>query len=240
MPIPSNQLNLYRVVIILRLIILCFFFQYRVTHPVSDAYPLWLTSVICEIWFALSWLLDQFPKWYPINRETYLERLALRLVVALCIHVSFGVCLVMPLAFVVVCLANSFNTSNRYDREGEPSQLAPIDIFVSTVDPLKEPPLITANTVLSILSVDYPVDKVSCYVSDDGSAMLTFEALCETSEFARKWVPFCKKHNIEPRAPEFYFAQKIDYLKDKIQPSFVKERRAMKVCVRFISIIVYC
>jgi cellulose synthase A len=97
------------------------------------------------------------------------------------------------------------------------------------VDPLKEPPLITANTVLSILAVDYPVDKVSCYVSDDGSAMLSFESLSETAEFARKWVPFCKKHNIEPRAPEFYFAQKIDYLKDKIQPSFVKERRSMKV-----------
>lgn len=192
-PLPSNQLNMYRVVIILRLIILGFFFQYRVTHPVPDAYGLWLTSVICEIWFALSWLLDQFPKWTPINRETYLERLALR-----------------------------------YDRDGEPSQLVPIDIFVSTVDPLKEPPLITANTVLSILAVDYPVDKVSCYVSDDGSAMLTFEALSETAEFARKWVPFCKKHNIEPRAPEFYFAQKIDYLKDKIQPSFVKERRSMK------------
>ncbi|KAJ1685307.1 hypothetical protein LUZ63_016697 [Rhynchospora breviuscula] len=192
-PIPSNQLNLYRIVIVLRFIILCFFFQYRITHPVPDAYGLWLTSVICEIWFALSWLLDQFPKWHPINRETYIDRLALR-----------------------------------YDRDGEPSQLAPIDVFVSTVDPLKEPPLITANTVLSILSVDYPVDKVSCYVSDDGSAMLTFESLSETAEFARKWVPFCKKHNIEPRAPEFYFAQKIDYLKDKIQPSFVKERRAMK------------
>ncbi|KAF5936317.1 hypothetical protein HYC85_027446 [Camellia sinensis] len=192
-PISSSQLTPYRAVIILRLIILGFFLQYRCTHPVSDAYPLWLVSVICEVWFALSWLLDQFPKWSPINRETYLDRLALR-----------------------------------YDREGEPSQLAPIDVFVSTVDPLKEPPLVTANTVLSILAVDYPVDKVSCYVSDDGSAMLTFEALSETAEFARKWVPFCKKHSIEPRAPEFYFAQKIDYLKDKIQPSFVKERRAMK------------
>ena len=109
---------------------------------------------------------------------------------------------------------------------------------MSTVDPLKEPPLVTANTVLSILAVDYPVDKVSCYVSDDGAAMLTFEALSETSEFARKWVPFCKKFSIEPRAPEMYFAQKIDYLKDKIQPSFVKERRAMKVCkdLVFISV----
>lgn len=118
---------------------------------------------------------------------------------------------------------------HRYDREGEPSQLAAVDIFVSTVDPLKEPPLVTANTVLSILAVDYPVDKVSCYVSDDGAAMLTFEALSETSEFARKWAPFCKKYSIEPRAPEWYFAQKIDYLKDKVHPSFVKARRAMKV-----------
>nr|VDD40801.1 unnamed protein product [Brassica oleracea] len=192
-PIPPSHLTPYRVVIILRLIILGFFLQYRTTHPVKDAYPLWLTSVICEIWFAFSWLLDQFPKWYPINRETYLDRLAIR-----------------------------------YDRDGEPSQLTPVDVFVSTVDPLKEPPLVTANTVLSILAVDYPVDKVACYVSDDGAAMLTFESLSETAEFAKKWVPFCKKFSIEPRAPEFYFAQKIDYLKDKIQPSFVKERRAMK------------
>lgn len=95
---------------------------------------------------------------------------------------------------------------------------------------MKEPPLITANTVLSILAVDYPVDKVACYVSDDGAAMLTFEALSETSEFARKWVPFCKKYSIEPRAPEWYFCQKIDYLKNKVHPAFVRERRAMKVC----------
>jgi hypothetical protein len=97
------------------------------------------------------------------------------------------------------------------------------------VDPAKEPPLVTANVILSILAVDYPVNKVSCYLSDDGASMLTFDALSETSEFARKWVPFCKKFSIEPRAPEMYFSQKIDYLKDKVQPTFVKERRAMKV-----------
>ncbi|KAH9710159.1 cellulose synthase A catalytic subunit 3 [Citrus sinensis] len=184
-PIPSSRINPYRMVIFLRLIILGIFLYYRIKNPVHNAIALWLISVICEIWFAISWIFDQFPKWLPVNRETYLDRLSLR-----------------------------------YEREGEPSQLAAVDIFVSTVDPLKEPPLVTANTVLSILAVDYPVDKVSCYVSDDGAAMLTFEALSETSEFARKWVPFCKKYNIEPRAPEWYFAQKIDYLKDKVQPSF--------------------
>lgn len=162
--------------------------------PAYDAYPLWLISVICEIWFALSWILDQFPKWFPINRETYLDRLSLR-----------------------------------FEREGEPNGLMPVDFFVSSVDPLKEPPIITANTVLSILSVDYPIEKVSCYVSDDGASMLLFDTLSETAEFARRWVPFAKKYNIEPRAPEFYFSEKIDYLKDKVQPTFVKDRRAMKV-----------
>ncbi|KAG2711664.1 hypothetical protein I3760_04G087300 [Carya illinoinensis] len=193
LPIPSSKINPYRMIIILRLVILGLFFHYRLLHPVNDAYGLWLTSVICEIWFAVSWILDQFPKWYPIERETYLDRLSLR-----------------------------------YEKEGKPSELASVDVFVSTVDPMKEPPLITANTVLSILAVDYPVDKVACYVSDDGAAMLTFEALSETSEFARKWVPFCKKFNIEPRAPEWYFSQKIDYLKNKVHPTIVRERRAMK------------
>ncbi|XP_051126873.1 cellulose synthase A catalytic subunit 5 [UDP-forming]-like [Andrographis paniculata] len=193
LPIPSSKINPYRMIIMLRLVILGLFFHYRILHPVPDAFGLWLTSVICEIWFAVSWILDQFPKWYPIQRETYLDRLSLR-----------------------------------YEKEGKPSELANIDIFVSTVDPMKEPPLITANTVLSILAVDYPVDNVSCYVSDDGAAMLTFEALSETSEFARKWVPFCKKFNVEPRAPEWYFSQKIDYLKNKVHPAFVRERRAIK------------
>ncbi|KAF5946915.1 hypothetical protein HYC85_017143 [Camellia sinensis] len=61
--------------------------------------------------------------------------------------------------------------------------------------------------------------------------MLTFEALSETAEFSRKWVPFCKNFSIEPRAPEMYFSLKIEYLKDKVQPTFVKERRAMKFCL---------
>ncbi|KAI4376767.1 hypothetical protein MLD38_014490 [Melastoma candidum] len=192
-PIASSKVNPYRMVIVARLVILAFFLRYRILNPVHDAIGLWLTSVICEIWFAISWILDQFPKWFPIDRETYLDRLSMR-----------------------------------YEIEGEPSMLAPVDIFVSTVDPMKEPPLVTANTILSILAVDYPVDKISCYLSDDGASMLTFEAMSETAEFARKWVPFCKKFSLEPRAPELYFTQKVDYLKDKVQPTFVKERRAMK------------
>ncbi|RZC09043.1 putative polygalacturonase [Glycine soja] len=52
--------------------------------------------------------------------------------------------------------------------------------------------------------------------------------LSKTSKFARRWVPFSKKYNIEPWAPEWYFDQKMDYLKNKVHPTFVKERRAMK------------
>ncbi|CAA0833404.1 Cellulose synthase A catalytic subunit 4 [Striga hermonthica] len=192
-PIPSRLISPYRIVIVIRFVILCFFFHFRLLNPARDAYPLWIISVICEIWFGLSWILDQFPKWCPINRETYLDRLSLR-----------------------------------FEREGAPDRLSPVDFFVSTVDPLKEPPIITANTVLSILAVDYPVNKVSCYVSDDGASMLLFDTLSETAEFARQWVPFCKKYSVEPRAPEFYFSEKIDYLKDKVQTTFVKDRRAMK------------
>ncbi|KAI3694746.1 hypothetical protein L1987_77716 [Smallanthus sonchifolius] len=157
-PIASSKINPYRMVIVAQLFILAIFLRYRLMNPVHDAFGLWLTSVICEIWFAISWILDQFPKWFPIERETYLDRLSLR-----------------------------------YEREGEPNMLCPVDVFVSTVDPLKEPPLVTANTILSILAMDYPVDKISCYISDEGASMLTFESLSETAEFARKWVPFCKK-----------------------------------------------
>jgi cellulose synthase A len=77
-PLPSSQINPYRMIIIVRLVVVGFFFHYRVTHPVNDAFALWLISVICEIWFAVSWILDQFPKWLPIDRETYLDRLSLR------------------------------------------------------------------------------------------------------------------------------------------------------------------
>ncbi|KAL5547556.1 hypothetical protein UlMin_002787 [Ulmus minor] len=192
-PLPSSIINPYRMVIMARLFILALFLRYRILNPVHESIGLWLTSVVCEIWFAFSWILDQFPKWFPINRETYLDLLSIR-----------------------------------YEKEGEPNMLAPCDVFVSTVDPMKEPPLVTANTVLSILAMDYPVDKLSCYISDDGASMCTFETLSETAEFARKWVPFCKKFAIEPRAPEHYFSEKIDYFKHKVQPTFAKERRAMK------------
>ncbi|KAK1397920.1 hypothetical protein POM88_007783 [Heracleum sosnowskyi] len=45
-------------------------------------------------------------------------------------------------------------------------------------------------------------DEVSCYIKDDGASVLLFDALSETDEFARRWVPFCRRSSIKSRAPE--------------------------------------
>lgn len=96
---------------------------------------------------------------------------------------------------------------------------------MSTADPEKESPLVTANTILSILAADYPVDKLFCYVSDDGGSFLTFKAMEEAASFADLWVPFCRKHNIDLRNPESYFSLQRDPCKNKVRLDFVKDRR---------------
>jgi hypothetical protein len=90
-------------------------------------------SVVCEVWFAFSWILDQFPKLCPINRSTDLQVLKEKFE--------------MP---------TPENPSGRSDLPG-------IDVFVSTADPEKEPPITTANTILSILEAEYPHEKLCCY-----------------------------------------------------------------------------
>jgi len=56
-------------------------------------------------------------------------------------------------------------------------------MLVSTADPEKESPLVTANTILSILAANYHVDKLSCYVFDDGGLLLTFDAMAKGNTF---------------------------------------------------------
>ncbi|KAJ1280574.1 hypothetical protein BS78_04G243000 [Paspalum vaginatum] len=85
-------------------------------------------------------------------------------------------------------------------------ELPAVDVFVTTADPELEPPVVTANTVLSLLAVDYPAGKLACYVSDDGCSPLTCYALREAAAFARLWVPFCRRHGVGVRAPCVYFS----------------------------------
>ncbi|MQL95589.1 hypothetical protein Taro_028260 [Colocasia esculenta] len=196
--IPAAILSPYRLLIFVRMVALGLFLTWRIKHKNDDAIWLWGMSVVCELWFTFSWLLDQLPKLCPINRATDLA-----------------------------VLKEKFETPNPDNPTGK-SDLPGIDVFVSTADPEKEPPLVTANTILSILAADYPVEKLSCYVSDDGGALLTFEAMAEAASFANIWVPFCRKHDIEPRNPESYFNLKKDPYKNKLRPDFVKDRRRVK------------
>ncbi|KAE8680278.1 Cellulose synthase-like protein E2 [Hibiscus syriacus] len=89
-------------------------------------------------------------------------------------------------------------------------KLPGVDIFVCTADPMLEPPTLVINTVLSAMSLNYPTDKLSVYLSDDGGSELTFYALLEACRFAKLWIPFCKKFNVEPRSPEAYFTHSFD------------------------------
>ncbi|XP_061375276.1 cellulose synthase-like protein B4 isoform X2 [Gastrolobium bilobum] len=107
-------------------------------------------------------------------------------------------------------------------------ELPPVDLFVTTADPVLESPIITVNTVLSLLALDYPANKLACYVSDDSCSPLIFYALLEASEFAKLWVPFCKKHNIQVRAPFRYFSDETKANNNEDLPEFKQEWLIMK------------
>ncbi|KAE8670859.1 Cellulose synthase-like protein D2 [Hibiscus syriacus] len=196
--IRSAILSPYRLLILIRIVVLGLFLQWRISHPNEDAIWLWFMSVICEIWFAFSWLLDQLPKLCPLDRAVDLD-----------------------------ALQEKFKKPSSNNPSGI-SDIPGIDVFVSTADPEKEPPLVTANTILSILAAEYPVEKLACYVSDDGGALLTFKAMAEAGSFARIWVPLCRKHEIQPRNPEFYFNLKRDPCKNKVRLDFVRDHRQVK------------
>jgi cellulose synthase/poly-beta-1,6-N-acetylglucosamine synthase-like glycosyltransferase len=119
------------------------------------------------------------------------------------------------------------------------SMLPAMDVFVTTADTEKEPPLVTVNTILSILAADYPAEKLTCYVSDDGGAQITRDTVAEAARFAGLWVPFCRKHAVEPRNPEAYFspgaaasngvvkARRGDY-KGRAWPELARDRRRVR------------
>jgi hypothetical protein len=93
--------------------------------------------------------------------------------------------------------------ANSYSEDELPS----VDIFVCTADPTAEPPMLVISTVLSVMAYDYLPEKLNIYLSDDAGSVLTFYVLCEASEFAKHWIPFCKKYKVEPRSPAAYFAK---------------------------------
>ncbi|XP_062106071.1 cellulose synthase-like protein B4 [Humulus lupulus] len=71
------------------------------------------------------------------------------------------------------------------------TELPAVDLFVATAGVALEPPIMTVNTVHAVTLGG----GVACYVSDDGC-----------SQFSRLWIPFCKRYDIQARAPFRYFS----------------------------------
>ncbi|KAJ4954092.1 hypothetical protein NE237_030924 [Protea cynaroides] len=116
--------------------------------------------------------------------------------------------------FAFMWVTNQSNRMNPVRRQEFPEKLLcfvkeddfpALDIFICTADPYKEPPINVVNTALSVMAYDYPVEKLSIYVSDDGGSELTLFAFMEAAKFASHWLPFCREHRIEERCPDAYF-----------------------------------
>ncbi|KAH7442717.1 hypothetical protein KP509_03G101000 [Ceratopteris richardii] len=52
--------------------------------------------------------------------------------------------------------------------------------------------------------------------------------MAEAASFAQVWIPFCRKHAIEPRNPDSYFNMKGDPTKNQMRQDFVRDRRRVK------------
>ncbi|CAN1193961.1 Cellulose synthase-like protein E2 [Linum perenne] len=115
----------------------------------------------------------------------------------------------------------------RLPRTGLPG----VDVFVCTADHTIEPPILVVNTVLSVMAYDYPPDKLTVYLSDDGASEFTLYALVEASRFATSWVPFCQRFEVMPRSPEAFFAAASDDDSKSKDGGFRKELVVVKVII---------
>ncbi|PKA61511.1 Cellulose synthase-like protein H1 [Apostasia shenzhenica] len=116
---------------------------------------------------------------------------------------------------------------NRLYNKIECGDVPAVDMFVTTADPKLEPPVVTVNTVLSMLAAEYPANRLACYVSDDGGSPVTYYALLEASRFAELWVPFCRRYEVEVRAPFVFFSREPD-VSDDLPASFAQDWKFMK------------
>ena len=121
----------------------------------------------------------------------------------------------MTLAEIIMSFMWLFKQSFRWrpvDRSVMTEKLPPdeklprLDIFVCTIDPEKEPTVDVMNTVISAIAMDYPSNKLSIYLSDDGGSPVTLFGIKEAFEFAKVWVPFCKRYDVKSRCPKFFFS----------------------------------
>ncbi|CAA3013910.1 cellulose synthase G3 [Olea europaea subsp. europaea] len=167
-------------------------------------------------------------------------------------------CISLTMFFSDILLAYMWSTNqsfrmNPVTREEFPENLVKffdqkdlpaMDIFICTADPYKEPPINVVNTALSVMSYDFPTEKLSVYLSDDGGSELTLFAFMEAVEFARTWLPFCKENNVIQRCPDAYFrsnyaqsskTQEIKVMYDNMKTKIENVVEKGKVSVEYIS-----
>ncbi|KAJ9706244.1 hypothetical protein PVL29_001670 [Vitis rotundifolia] len=104
-----------------------------------------------------------------------------------------------------------------------------LDVFICTADPYKEPPMCVVNTALSVMAYDYPPEKLSVYVSDDGGSQLTLFAFIEAARFATHWLPYCRKNKILERCPEAYFRSSPSWSPETAQIKMMYESMRARV-----------
>ncbi|EMS61564.1 putative mixed-linked glucan synthase 8 [Triticum urartu] len=131
---------------------------------------LWWISVVGDLWFGLTWLLNQITKLKP------------RAVVV------FDAGAMRGLVMVAMWALPGSGVRRRGLRAARRRARRSLQLTLAT---------------------DYPVDKYATYFSDDGGSLVHYEGLQLAAEFAASWVPFCRKHCVEPRAPESYFWAKM-------------------------------
>lgn len=85
------------------------------------------------------------------------------------------------------------------------------------------------NTALSLMAYDYPPEKISVYVSDDGGSELTLFAFFEAAKFAKIWLPFCRDNNITDRCPEAFFRSNGITFSDGAKIKSMYEKMRIKV-----------
>ncbi|XP_047079501.1 probable mixed-linked glucan synthase 9 [Lolium rigidum] len=186
-------INLYRLLTLIRVVLVILFFTWRMDHQDSDSMWLWWISVVGDLWFGVTWLLNQVTKLKPRKCAPKLSKLR-----------------------------------EQFDLSDGISDLPILDVFINTVDPVDEPMIYTMNSILSILATDYPAEKYATYFSDDGGSLVHYEGLLETAKFAALWVPFCRKHCVEPRAPESYFGRNVQPYTGNAAGDFLDDHRRIR------------
>lgn len=111
------------------------------------------------------------------------------------------------------------------ERLPKDEELPRIDVFICTTDPDKEPTFEVMNTVVSAMALDYPGEKLSVYLSDDGCASVTLEGMKEAWAFATWWLPFCRRYNVKTICPLAYFDQPEE---ESQSEEFIQDRNVLK------------